>query len=119
MAGDLEYGGSKHVATALIAINKKFPEIRSAINLKYDEESISKLKKTKLIISRYNRNAEPNKIKTKEGSSIEWGIRSAIKKLETSPDVIYHKGDFGKEPMIIIFAKTPASIIEKVSKLFN
>lgn len=119
MAGDLEYGGSKHVATALITISKKFPEIRSAINLKYNEENISKLKKTKLIISRYDRNAEPNKIKTREGSSIEWGVRSAIKELETPPDVIYHKGDFGKEPMIIIFAKTPASIIEKVSKLFN
>ncbi|QLH10577.1 bifunctional hydroxymethylpyrimidine kinase/phosphomethylpyrimidine kinase [Nitrosarchaeum sp. AC2] len=119
VAGDLEYGGSKHVATALIAMNKKFPEIRSAINLKYNEENISKLKKTKLIISRYDRNSEPNKIKTKEGSSIEWGIKSAIKKLEAAPDVIYHKGDFGKEPMIIIFAKTPVSIIEKVSKLFN
>ncbi|MCV0412147.1 bifunctional hydroxymethylpyrimidine kinase/phosphomethylpyrimidine kinase [Nitrosarchaeum sp.] len=119
VAGDLEYGGSKHVATALIAMNKKFPEIRSAINLKYNEENILKLKKTKLIISSYDRNSEPNKIKTKEGSSIEWGIKLAIKKLETAPDVIYHKGDFGKEPMIIIFAKTPASIIEKVSKLFN
>ena len=116
--GDLAYGGSKHVATALITMNKKYPEIRSAINLKYNEETISKLRKIKLVISRYNRSTEPEKIKTKEGSSIEWGIKSAIKKLEKPPDVIYHKGDFGKEPMIIIFAKTPALIIEKVSKLF-
>ena len=119
IAGDLEYGGSKHVATALITMNKKFPEIRSAINLKYNEKNIPKLKKMKLIISSYDRNAEPNKIKTKEGSSIEWGIRTATKKLDMAPDVIYHKGDFGKEPMIIIFAKTPALIIEKVLKLIK
>jgi len=118
VAGDLSYGGSKHVATALITMNKKYPEIRSAINLKYNEETIFKLRKMRLIISSYDRSAEPNKIKSKEGSSIEWGIKHAIRKLETPPDIIYHKGDFGKEPMIIVFAKTPAIIIEKVSKLF-
>ncbi|MBF8303505.1 MAG: phosphomethylpyrimidine kinase, partial [Candidatus Dadabacteria bacterium] len=34
IAGDLSYGGSKHVAMALITMNEKFPDIRSAINLK-------------------------------------------------------------------------------------
>ena len=33
-AGILEYGGSKHVATAVLTIQKKFPEIRSALNIK-------------------------------------------------------------------------------------
>lgn len=119
VAGDLAYGGSKHVATALITMNKKFPDVRSAINLKYNKETISKLRKERLFISNYDRNAEPKNVKTKEGSSIVWGIKYAIKNLKEPPDVIYHKGDFGKEPMIIIFAKTPALIIEKISKLFN
>lgn len=118
VAGDLVYGGSKHVATALITMNKKYPEIRSAINLKYNEETILKFRKTRLIISSYDRSVEPDKIKNKEGSSIEWGVKHAIKKLESPPDIIFHKGDFGKEAMIIVFAKTPALIIEKVSKLF-
>ena len=29
------------------------------------------------------------------------------------PDVIYHMGDFGKEPMIIVFGKTPNDVLEK------
>ncbi len=119
IAGDLSYGGSKHVAMALITMNKKFPDVRSAINLKYNKETISKLRKKRLFVSSYDRNAEPKNVKTKEGSSIEWGIKYTIKNLEEPPDVIYHKGDFGKEPMIIIFAKTPALIIEKISKLFS
>lgn len=118
VTGDLTYGGSKHVATALITVNKKFPEIRSAINLKYNEEIILKLRKTKIVISSYDRSTESDKNKTKEGSSVKWGIKYAIKKLKTPPDIIYHKGDLGKEPMIIIFAKTPASIIEKILKSF-
>ena len=118
VAGDLSYGGSKHVATAVIEINKKYSDIRSAINLKYNKETILKLKKEGMVISFYDRRLEPNKIKNKEGSSVSWGVKYAIKNLEESPDVIYHEGAFGKEPMIIIFAKTPAEIIEKILKLF-
>jgi len=33
VAGDLTYGGSKHVATALLIMNKKYPQNCSAINL--------------------------------------------------------------------------------------
>ena len=39
MAGELSYGGSKHVATALLSINKKYSKIQSAINLKYRKET--------------------------------------------------------------------------------
>ena len=118
VAGDLSYGGSKHVATALIVMNQKYSDIRSAINLKYSEESISKLRKNGLSIASYDRSKEPKNIKDKDGSSVGWGIKYAIRNLKNAPDVIYHKGDFGKESMIIIFAKTPTLILEKISKLF-
>jgi hydroxymethylpyrimidine/phosphomethylpyrimidine kinase len=116
VAGNLSYGGSKHVATALLTVNKKFPNIQSAINIKYQNTTISKIKKSKLIVSSYDRNQEPNNVKNK-GSTIEWGIKSAIKNIKKSPDVIFHKGDFGKEPMIIIFADTPKNILKKMSKI--
>ncbi|PBO84688.1 MAG: bifunctional hydroxymethylpyrimidine kinase/phosphomethylpyrimidine kinase [Thaumarchaeota archaeon] len=116
VAGDLEYGGSKHVATAMLTVNKKFPQIQSAINIKYQNTTISKIKKLKLIVSRYDRNQEPKNVKNK-GSTIEWGIKSAIKNLKESPDVIFHNGGFGKEPMIIIFGDTPKNILKKISKI--
>jgi len=116
VAGDLEYGGSKHVATALLTVNKKFPQIQSAINIKYQNTTISKIKKSKFIVSKYDRNQEPNNVKNK-GSTIEWGIKSAIKNLKESPDIIFHKGDFGKEPMIIIFGDTPKNILKKILKI--
>ncbi len=116
VAGDLEYGGSKHVATAMLTVNKKFPQIQSAINIKYQNTTISKIKKLKLIVSIYDRNQEPKNVKNK-GSTIEWGIKSAIKNLKESPDVIFHNGGFGKEPMIIIFGDTPKNILKKISKI--
>ena len=116
VAGDLEYGGSKHVATALLTVNKKFPQIQSAINIKYQNTTITKIKKLKFIVSKYDRNQEPINVKNK-GSTIEWGIKSAIKNLKKSPDAIFHIGGFGKEPMIIIFGDTPKNILKKISKI--
>jgi len=116
VAGDLAYGGSKHVATALLTVNKKYSKIQSAINLKYKNETITKIKKLKLTTYDYDRNHEPKNVKNK-GSTIEWGIKNAIKNSKKPPDIIYHKGDFGKEPMIIVFAETPDIVIKKILKI--
>ena len=116
VAGNLEYGGSKHVATALLVMNKKSPEICSAINIKYQNNIISKIKKSKLITSSYDRSKEPKITKIKK-SSIGWGIENAIENSKKVPDIIYHKGDFGKEPMIIVFGKTPNDVLNKILKI--
>jgi len=114
-AGEIVYGGSQHVGTAVIQVNKKFPKIRSGLNIKYDPKIISKAKKSKFTVLSYDRSKEPKKSKQKENSSISWGISNCIN--AKSPDIIYHKGDIGKEPMILIFGKNPGEIIQKVSKL--
>ena len=115
IAGDLTYGGSKHVATALLTINKRFPRICSALNLKYQDLTIAKIKKSKLIVSSYDRSKEPKNTKLNK-STMEWGIKSAIKNLEKTPDVVFHKGDFGKEPMIIVFGENPNIVLKKILK---
>lgn len=123
VAGELAYGGSKHVATALLAMNKKFPQIRSAVNLRYRDTVISKINKSGLTVSSYDRAQEPANVKD-GGSTIRWGIECAIKRLErhrvktmTPPDAIFHKGDFGKEPMIIVFGETPKNVLEKLARV--
>ena len=118
VAGNLTYGGSKHVATALLVVNKKFPNIQSAINLKYEKSIIFKIKKLKFSVSSYDRVKEPNHNKIKR-SSVEWGIDNAIKNLKLPPDIVFHKGDFGKEPMIIIFGEKPKNILKKLSKILG
>ena len=114
-AGEIVYGGSQHVGTAVIQVSKKFPEIRSGLNIKYDPKIISKAKKSKFTVLSYDRSKEPKKSKQKENSSISWGISNSLN--AKSPDVIYHKGDIGKEAMILIFGKNPSEVIQKVSKL--
>ncbi len=117
VAGNLEYGGSKHVGNALLEMYKKFPSINSAINVKYDQKLISKFKKKGFIVQIYHRVEEPIKIKNKENASISWGIKNAIKNSKRAPDIVYHTGDLGKEPMILIFGKNPKDVIKKVSSI--
>ena len=114
-AGEIVYGGSQHVGTAVIQVCKKFPEIRSGLNIKYDPKIISNAKKLKFTVLSYDRNREPKRSKRKENSSIIWGISNCLN--AKSPDIIYHKGDIGKEPMILIFGNNPDDVIQKVSKL--
>ncbi len=111
-AGELVFGGSQHVATAVIEVSKKFSNIRSAINIKYEPRIINKAKKHRMLVLSYDRKNESKKSKSKENSSISWGISSCLK--SNIPDIIYHKGDFGKEPMIIVFGETPAEVVRKI-----
>lgn len=117
VAGSLEYGGSKHVATAVLTMQKKFPKIRAAINIKYDQKTVEKLRKTKNKISSYDRADEPENTKNKENSSISWGVEHAIRNSKSAPDAIYHTGDVGKEPMIIVFGENPKQVMRKISKI--
>lgn len=114
VAGDLQYGGSKHVATALIAVSKRFPSIRSAVNIRHSDSVISALTDAGLTIYSYDRSKESQQTKS-VGSTIEWGVSVAIKDAGgLAPDAIFHRGDYGKEPMIILFGASPDDVLSKV-----
>ncbi len=117
VAGTLKYGGSRHVANAVLAMSKRFPTVRSAINIRYDNKTIRKAIAKKLQVSYYDRSLELHSTKNVDGKTVSWGIKSAIKKLKSPPDVIYHKGDAGKEPMILVFGKTPKDVLMKLGKI--
>jgi len=117
IAGYLKYGGSKHVASAVLEMVCKFPSMRSSVNIKYDDKIIKKAVSKGLKVSSYNRREEPSYIKEKEGGTISWGIKAAITNLKTPPDIVFHKGDFGKEAMILIFGKNPTEVLRKILKI--
>ena len=117
VAGTLEYGGSRHVGSALLEVTKKFPSTKAALNLKYDKNFINKAKTRGLVVRNYQRTDEPQKIKSKEGETIPWGIRGIIKHSKRAPDLVFHTGDFGKEPMSIIFGENPMQVLGKLAKV--
>ncbi|MGB6463408.1 MAG: bifunctional hydroxymethylpyrimidine kinase/phosphomethylpyrimidine kinase [Nitrosotalea sp.] len=117
VAGTLKYGGSRHVANAVLEVARKFPSIRSAVNIKYDNKTIKKAIVKRLCVTYYDRVLESHDTKVTEGKTISWGIKSVIEKLKSPPDIIYHRGDVGKEPMILLFGKTPKDVLTKLVKI--
>ncbi|MEM2924310.1 MAG: bifunctional hydroxymethylpyrimidine kinase/phosphomethylpyrimidine kinase [Methanocellales archaeon] len=111
-------GASKHVASAALEIYKRNPSYRAALNLKFSEEALAICREMGLLISSYDRGKEPEEIKCKEGMSIIWGVEQAL--LQTSgniPDVIYHRGDWGKEPMITLFGKNAKEVAKRAVEI--
>ena len=93
--------------------------MRSVLNLKYSEKLVKKAQNLGFKVSFYDRRKEPEKIKAKEGGTIPWGIKTAIERINDKPDIIYHLGDWGKEPMILIFGENPEIVLRKLKVLIE
>ncbi|MEM1507156.1 MAG: bifunctional hydroxymethylpyrimidine kinase/phosphomethylpyrimidine kinase [Candidatus Bathyarchaeia archaeon] len=112
-----EFGASSHLARYLLEIIRYDPGKRAAINIRFSENLLDLLREEGLQISFYDRSEEPEEIKRVNGMTIPWGVRQAIAKAGRVPDVIYHRGDLGKEPMIVIFGEDAVALAEKIVKL--
>jgi hydroxymethylpyrimidine kinase / phosphomethylpyrimidine kinase / thiamine-phosphate diphosphorylase len=113
------FGATRHVARVVLSVMSKVPEMRSAMNIRYNPAIIEACKKLDLRMASFDRKMEPEDIKEKEGSTLEWGTREAIKMLDLPPDCVYDKGETGKEPMIRVLGKDPMAVVEKVWKIFQ
>ena len=107
------FGASSHVAKMVLVAMKYDDRIRSAMNIKY-HTSLIRVAKTKFAVSSYDRREEPKEIKMQEGKSTTWGAEQAIKKAGKVPDVIYHEGDWGKEPMVVVLGEDAEDVVKKV-----
>jgi len=116
-ASTLEFGASTHVASAVIEYMKYNPCMRSSMNIKLDRK-ILRICDSLFHIASYCRSLEPENVKRKEGKSIGWGISSAIRN-NPRAEIIYHRGDIGKEPMILVFSEDPITVIDKVKKILR
>jgi hydroxymethylpyrimidine/phosphomethylpyrimidine kinase len=112
-------GASSHVARGILAAMEIYPEYRSAINIKYIPGIENIASKAGFKVSWYDRREEPEDVKKKEGATIPWGVREAIKRIGSMPDIVIDYGDFGKEPGAKIFGRDPIDVINKLLKLID
>ncbi len=116
-----DFGASSHMARLVLSVMKHDPEKRSALNIKYHPFLVETCRKLGLKVSSYDRSQEPPEVEKIEGSSISWGVEMAVKNLGAVPDVIFHKGAWGKEPMIVLVGTQPEELADMavcLAKLF-
>lgn len=111
------FGASRHIAAIILTVMRYHPEYRAAINIRFSEELVARCKKLGWTVYSFDRSKEPREVKEQEGSTLEWGTDSIVSRQENVPDIIFDRGDMGKEPMIRILGKDPEDVVGKIRAL--
>lgn len=115
--GNPKFGCSSHLAGYILEIVKHDESKVAAINLKFSDDTLKILEKWGMTVSFYDRGKEPEEIKRFEGATVPWGVKEVIKEVGKVPDVIYHRGDVGKEPMIVILGEQACDLAKLIVQL--
>jgi hydroxymethylpyrimidine/phosphomethylpyrimidine kinase len=106
-----EFGASHHVATAVLTAMPFDPRIRAGMNLRMGDDVVRAARALGLSVSTYDRRSEPPEVKQVENRTIAWGTEEAIRNHGGKvPDLFYHRGDWGKEPMVVLLGESATGV---------
>ncbi|MEW6443034.1 MAG: bifunctional hydroxymethylpyrimidine kinase/phosphomethylpyrimidine kinase [bacterium] len=108
------FGASRHIASVILAAMRIHPELRSAMNIRFSEEVLARAGGHGFRIAFFDRAREPEEVKRREGSTLEWGTLQALREAPSRPDLICDRGEAGKEPMIRLLGTDPEDVFRKL-----
>ncbi|MDY6952723.1 MAG: bifunctional hydroxymethylpyrimidine kinase/phosphomethylpyrimidine kinase [Thermodesulfobacteriota bacterium] len=111
------FGASRHIAAIILTAMRHDPAFRSAMNIRFSEARVGQCHALGWNVRSFDRAQEPKHIKEREGGTLEWGTEAALSQAPGIPDVIYDRGEIGKEPMIRVLGRTPEEVVDKVIQL--
>lgn len=110
---DPEFGASSHVARIVLSAMRADPQRRSAMALAFSEDIVRICRQAGWSVASFSRDDEPEDVRAREGSSLEWGTGEAIEKTGAVPEVIFDRGGVGKEPIVRVLGNTPGEVVDK------
>lgn len=113
----VRFGASSHVARFLLSAREFHPDLRFAVNCRFDPEVEAALEELEWPVAEYDRADEPADVKEIEGSTMGWGARQAFGDREEPPAAVIDRGDVGKEAMTKLVASDPETLAERVLAL--
>jgi len=105
--GEPVYGGSRHTASILLLVRKKWRDIRCGIVIRYIDDCSTMYKREFVSIE-----TGPHK----DPKELLIDIAEALKGFENRIDVIIDKGGIALEPVIYVFAENGDKLINKVKR---
>jgi len=112
--GEPVFGGSRHLAKILLLVRRKYPEITSALNIKFDNNVLKALNMLGLKIV-YTIHAPRRKI-THERDVFR-DLSKALESLDYRPDVIIDLGGVGLEPASYVLGEDPMDTVYKTLRI--
>ncbi|NLV72552.1 MAG: hypothetical protein GXY46_08125 [Actinobacteria bacterium] len=108
------FGASSHVARLILSVMRRHPQVRACLNLSLCEELLARARSAGYVVLEADRTGEPTEVKDTEGLSLDFLMEQVLASSAKIPDIVYDRGEVGKEPLIRLFARTPGEIIEKL-----
>jgi len=119
-SGEIKFGVSDHTARLILTAKEYDKSINCVMNLRYKDNYIKKIQEdTDLSTYEFIRDSQPEQIKSKEHSTMQWLIQESVKNSGKVPDIVWDKGGFGKEPIIRVFGRDSKDMIEKLKKIIK
>ncbi|MFB6102937.1 MAG: bifunctional hydroxymethylpyrimidine kinase/phosphomethylpyrimidine kinase [Haloplanus sp.] len=111
-------GASSHVARFLLAAREFDPDLRFAVNCRYDDETVAATSELDGPVTEYDRAVEPEDA---AGGTMDWGARRAFGEMAGSetPVAVLDSGDVGKEAIVKVVAETPEELGDRVFTLLD
>ncbi|WP_380674966.1 thiamine-phosphate synthase family protein [Salinigranum sp. GCM10025319] len=100
-----EFGASRHVATAVLAAASVDPSVRGAVNVATDDGLLEEARARGLRTLEFDADYEDR------------GDHLRERFAEGVPDLAYHRGAFGVEPITYVFGETAVDAAERVVAL--
>ncbi len=115
--GPVLFGASKHMASLLKTITNIYPDIRSAINIKYSETVIDKARELGYTVVECR--IKHNSKETPSLEALRESFNKCLQDSSAKPDIIFHRGCWGIEPLIIVLGKDALDVVKKTLKLLR
>jgi hydroxymethylpyrimidine/phosphomethylpyrimidine kinase len=115
----VRFGASSHVARFLLSCREFDPDLRFAVNCRFDSDVEAALESLDRAVAEYDRKSEPEGVKSKEGSTMQWGARRAFESVEGTPVAVVDRGEVGKEAMTKMVAGDESKLTERVRTLLD
>jgi hydroxymethylpyrimidine/phosphomethylpyrimidine kinase len=110
-------GASRHIAKIILTCMRTDTSIRSAMNIIYTPDTVECCRGLGFTVGEFDRNQEPPDVKQREGSTLEWGTADTIARMGRVPDIIFDRGDLGKEPVCRVLGCDPQDVTRKIIRI--
>ncbi len=112
-------GASSHVARFLLAAREYDPDLRFAVNCRFDDDVEAALDALDGPVTGYDRANEPDDRKAREGRTMGWGARQAFESTDSTPVAVFDRGEVGKEPIVKLLAGDSATLLDRTVTLLD
>ena len=113
----VRFGASSHVARFLLSTREFDPSLRFAVNCRFDDDVEAALAALDGSVAEFDRDAEPEDVKSEEGSTMGWGARRAFESAEETPVAVIDRGEVGKEAIVKLLAPDAETLRERTLAL--